>query len=238
MLNGKIISISEITNDDMERMLSLMNIYFDNVKRKNFLRDINEKDFAIVMHDSANVLQGFSTIELIKDDIDGIRFNAVFCGDTIIHEAYHGTRELPRIIGNYLMELHLNNPDSKTYLFLISKGYKTYILLPRYFRKFYPSYKGGFPDFEKKAIDKLASGKFKEWYDKTEGIIRIPDNYFLKYSKYHITKGLMKNQDIAFFLSSNPGYVKGEELACLAEFSVENISSLFAQILDNKSNEK
>ncbi len=234
MLKGKIISISEIAKDDMERMLSLLNIYFDNVKRKNFLRDINEKNFAIVMHDSANLLQGFSTIELIRDEIDGIRINAVFCGDTIIHEAYHGTRELPRIIGNYLMELHLNNPDFKTYLFLISKGYKTYILLPRYFRKFYPSYKGGFPDFEKKVIDKLASGKFKEWYDKTKGIIRIPDNYFLKYGKYHITKELMKNPDIAFFLSSNPGYVKGEEIACLTEFSVENISSLFAQVLDIK----
>jgi hypothetical protein len=41
----------------------------------------------------------------------------------------------------------------------------------------------------------------------------------------------LKNQHVRFFLSSNPSYSQGTELACLAEISPENMRSYPARIL-------
>lgn len=229
-LIGELRRTDDITDLELSEIFSLLNIYFTNVNKDIFIKDLSKADYVILLHDSINKkIKGFSTQTLLFDEIDNNKILALYSGDTIIDEEYLGTRELPKIWGHFIIDLLNRYKDHKLYWFLISKGYMTYLLMPRYMKEFYPRHDNIMPSFEKKVLDKIAYTKFKEQYDSNDGLIRIKNNYFLK--KSDIDPELLKNKDISFFIESNPDYTKGVELACIVPLTRENMNEKFSNLL-------
>ncbi|MEK6828145.1 MAG: hypothetical protein AABX78_02240 [Nanoarchaeota archaeon] len=234
-LLGKLMNVSELSSEQKIKMLHLLKIYFDNVKEALFFKDLSEKEWVIIFEDIANgEIQGFSTQTLIDAEIDTISIKALFSGDTIIDKNYWGSRELPRVWGKLVSSLMKKFEGIKLYWFYISKGYMTYLLMPRYFHNFYPKYDSEIPEFEKKVLDTLASKKFGSGYDSKRGIVTIEFNYYLRMEVGQITEDLLKDPNIRFFKSRNPNYIKGEELACLVKLTEDNMQLIFKQIINDE----
>jgi len=239
ILEGEIMKVEGLTEKQKERMFELLALNFNNVKHSTFLRDLSEKEWVILLKDKKNnTIQGFSTMMLLNENIEGLNISALFSGDTILSRKYWGEVELARTWGRFALSLIDKFQGAKLYWFLISKGFRTYHFLPLYFKEYYPRYDKPTPPLEKKILDALATRKFQDNYNPATGVIHFKEpKDSLKAELLDVNCRKLKNPHFKFFVERNPGYVIGDELACLAEISRENFKPAAFRVI-NWSNAK
>jgi len=222
-LQGRVVEVAQITTAEIDRMYALMECYFADVQRAIFDADLAEKAWAILLHDTeTGNLHGFSTLCLLEETVLGVPVRALFSGDTIIDRPFWGSLALERSWLRFLFDRIDAEPEYRWYWFLISKGYRTYRYLPVFFHQYHPS-PAPVPEFEQAVLDGLARAKFGERYDPRTGIIRCRQDYRLRPGVSDISPRELRDPRIAYFQQRNPGWVHGEELACLAELSRTNL---------------
>lgn len=221
-ITGSVCTIAELSKAEKESMFLLMGEFYDNVDKQIFLHDLHQKDWCITLRDKTGKILGFSTQKLTEINIGKQRVHGIFSGDTIIHKEHWGSMELFRIFARKFIRMGEDYPI--LYWFLISKGYKTYKLLPTFFREFYPNYRQAAPPEIKAVIDAFGTGCYPGCYLASDGVIHynaVKDR--LKEGVADITASRMKDPDIAFFLKNNPGYRQGDDLVCLTVLKKENL---------------
>jgi len=221
MLTGHIREIASLTDADRDRMFRIMLRHYAGVREEAFRRDLSEKEGALVLQDAEGNIQGFSTYQFMHTRYRGEPIVALFSGDTIIDKAHWGTPALFDAFGRLLHRLLHENPGKRTYWFLITKGYRTYLMLPLFFKRFYPRFDQETPPYEQGLIDHLATARYDGQYEAARGIIR-GDSYYLAGEFAEVPPGRLRSRDVRFFLEKNPGYVRGDELACVCEISPES----------------
>ncbi len=235
-LKSKTIQISELSDDQKEIMWQLMDINYANANHPRFLRDLSEKDHVIILEDlNSERIVGFSTVKIILTSVSEKSVCAVFSGDTIIDPLFWGEQGLTKEFGKYLINTFESFPESYCCWFLISKGYKTYRYLPLYFNEFFPRFNKVTPKFEQEVLNALAEKKYPGLYDSDSGIIRLngtTEN--LREGIADITDDKLRNPHVSFFVEKNPGYIHGDELACIAELSNDNLKTIFFRIVSGK----
>lgn len=206
-----------LSDERRDQMWAVFSKYYASITREKFEADLSEKQDVILLHDTGdNSLQGFSTIEVYAQNIGSRRFIAVYSGDTVLDEAYWGQSALHRTFTRYLLRTKLQHPLLPVYWYLISKGYKTYLLLARNVPNHYPRHDRPTPEFEQQVLHRLSSEKFPEAYNREQGILRFETcQGRLKRGVAPIAAELLTHPDIRFFVDRNPGHVDGEELCCL-----------------------
>jgi len=225
------IPVESLAREDTERMYDLMTESFDNVKRDKFINDLREKEGVIVLRDEIDNIVGFSTWQVLKSDFCGSKITALFSGDTIVDESNRGQVVLFR---EYVRLLHwlMRESGTDTYWFLLSKGIKTYLILPTFLKSYYPCVDDiGTPNL-KDVLDHFAFEKFGRLYDSESGIIRFdPPADRLKPCNTVIPDRLLLNGHVKYFLKRNPGYVNGDELACITKIEESNYTNAFRRLL-------
>ncbi len=191
--------------------------YYDAVTRASFERDLDKKQHVILLRDSGDgSIQGFSTIEVYSRLLRGKRCEVIFSGDTIIDEAYWGQQALQRAFATFLYLHKLKRPRTPVYWFLISKGYRTYVLMSRNFSSYWPRHDAPTPAEEGALLGELAAEKFGSAYDAQRGVLSFPQcEGRLKDGVVPIEESLLQHADIRFFLEKNPHHARGDELCCL-----------------------
>lgn len=198
-------------------MWRLFTDYYTDVTRATFDADLASKSHVILLHNSKNEeIKGFSTLHTYRRTIQGRKIAVLYSGDTIIDQAYWGQTALQRAWLSNAMRLKLSNPHLPVYWFLISKGYKTYLLLSRNFPEYWPRHDRPLPVWERAVLDTLASEKFGDDYSPELGLI-MHDNPAgrLASSVAPIDEALLRYPDIRFFCEKNPGHANGDELCCI-----------------------
>ncbi len=223
-LTGRTVPPSALTASERLRMLDIMKTYFNSVGPDNFQADLEEKDFVILLTDSiTGEIRGFSTQKFLSAQVAGRPVRAIFSGDTIVEKEYWRQTVLVKEWFSLVFRQLSDYPDIPLYWFLICMGYKTYRFLPVYFRTFYPSVNSACSSGQKEVLDALAGSRFGSQYDPERGIVRfagIPVS--LRQGFAEVPLGKHRDEDVCFFLERNPGYRRGEELACLARLHPDN----------------
>jgi hypothetical protein len=224
-LAGAVVKTASLSPNEIDQLYALMQRYFSGVQHDAFLRDLTEKPWVITLRNTeTGLLQGFSTLCLMDEVVQGIRVRAFFSGDTIIDRPYWGSLELERTWFHFLYA-HIDaepEPHFRWYWFLICKGYRTYRYLPVYFHRYYPSPEP-MPPFEQAVLDTLATRRFGDAYDPATGIIRCRHDYHLREGIGDISDHERRDPRIAFFEQRNPGWRQGDELACLTDLCHPNL---------------
>ncbi|MBK7778760.1 MAG: hypothetical protein IPI43_32380 [Sandaracinaceae bacterium] len=112
-------------------MPALFSRFYENADLATFIKDLSEKSGVIMVREKneAATIRGFSTIKQVELDDDGRPAIGVFSGDTILHPDYWGDRALKDGFVRYMLGVKARMPRTPIYWLLISKGYKTYLLL-------------------------------------------------------------------------------------------------------------
>jgi hypothetical protein len=221
-LHGRVTEPKLLSEQDKRDMYALMEEFYEDTVFEVFLKDLAEKDYCVLLFDEEDRIQGFSTQKIMSVDVDGKEIFGVFSGDTIIHKDYWGSLELSRQFGRYFIEL--GKRYGSFYWFLISKGYKTYKMLPLFFKEYYPSCKTETPAHEQRIMDAFAMKKYPEEYDRESGVILYKGTKDkLKAGVADITEKQLRDRDILHFLKLNPECHKGYDLVCLARFTEDNL---------------
>lgn len=223
----------ELSSTVRDVLFSLLSESFDRVSRVEFELDLKEKDQVVLLVDQAGEVKGFSTF-MFKSVGDGV--GVLYSGDTIIDQAFWGSQELPRAGLAIAMEAVSSGRAAVIYWLLISKGYKTFRYLPLLFKEFYPN--PAVPEIPRDMLA-VAAGvlgpKFGPLLDLDLGIVRSGGKGpRLKQGVADLTPGRLKDSDIAFFSSLNPGWSDGDNLICMARVHPDNFTRAAIRLSANR----
>lgn len=221
-MRTQIVSQASLNTSQRNRMYNIMCQYYTGVNEHQFHLDLNEKQDVILMLDRQNNIQGFSTLLTKKQSVDGKKFIAIYSGDTVLAREYWGNGALALAFGRYLVKMRLKYFFTPTYWFLISKGYKTYLLMTNNFPEHWPRYDKPTKPQKKKIMDSFYTQLFGPNYFPETGIM-IPESskvQTVKVSVADIDNSLMLNPKIKFFAEQNPLWAQGQELCCVARVSL------------------
>jgi len=234
-LRGTVRPVRELSDGDRGAMFRLMERYYDNVRPEHFEADLSEKEWVALLHErDGGAVRGFSTLMRLEDEIDGRPVTAFFSGDTVVSRAFRRETLLPRLLGRLFFHLAEEIKDRAVYWFLISSGYKTYRFLPVFFRTFYPCSERPCPPDVRRIMDRLASRKFPHEYDAETGVVRLKEPTPLKAGVADVTEQRLKDPHVAFFQKANSGHLHGDELVCLTEVDLRNLTPAGRRMLGLK----
>ncbi len=229
------VPISKLSESHIADMWGLFQSYYSNVNYNQFITDLNDKSFVFLIIDIlTDEIVGFSTAKVFS--LAQFKAKFIFSGDTIVDKRYWGNNNLGSEFSKYLLKQKLKSPFTKIYWNLISKGYKTYLLLANNFVNYYPHPFKNTPAEIKNIIDSCGEYLYSSNYNRSTGCIEFPtdssaEKDCLKAGLCEITEGLLKkNKKIAFFQEKNPNWRSGDELVCIGEFTLDLI---FRRIIKN-----
>ena len=216
-LFSRTIPVASLSLHWKEEMWALFEQYYADVSRETFEKDLSHKNHVILIQErDTQRVKGFSTLQRLEMEVKGKKALVIFSGDTIVEKEYWGQTVLQKAFLGYVLRQKLSSGWVPTYWFLISKGYKTYLLLSRNFPVYWPRHDRPTPVWENELLSELASHKFGEAWIPELGILHFPDKKGrLKEDVAPIDEKLFQYPDIAFFARKNPGHLQGDELCCL-----------------------
>src|SRR6266404_1380839 len=161
-----------ISDQDIKAMHQLFSGFYENADAPTFLRDLSKKDGAILVRDKqTKEIRGFTTVKKVPlwdGQRDAI---GVFSGDTILDPTCWGDRTLKDGFTRYLLSLWLTSFGTPLYWLLISKGYKTYMLLAKNFVNYYPRHDAPADPKLARLVQAYSEKLFPGKYDKQRGIL-------------------------------------------------------------------
>ncbi len=214
--------LKNITVNDIKQMYDLYAAYYENTSLDIFLNDLSKKTGAImVVRKADGKVVGFSTQQVLELDIHGKKVRGVFSGDTIVEPRYWGNNKLGVVFYRFLIREKFRRPWVPFYWFLISKGYKTYMLMVNNCYKYYPNVagnKGEYVEITKAYCNQL----FPEYFDPQSMLLDFGEQYVrLKETVAEITPELAAaNEHIAYFEKMNPSWRRGTEMPCLGSIDM------------------
>lgn len=220
-LRARVVPVHTLSAADRRAMFSLFAHYYDDVSEDRFDADLRAKDEVIVLRGAEGRIAGFSTLTTVEVEVDGRRHRGVFSGDTVVDEAFWGTRALGQAFLAHLFRLRLRRPLQPLWWFLISKGYKTYLLMANNFPEHWPRYERPTPPARQALLDAFATQAFPEQYEPETGLIRWPEQAGrLRDGVGAVSEALTSDHPrVRYFVERNPDWAQGVELACLASMS-------------------
>jgi hypothetical protein len=230
-LKAIVLPVSALDESEREAMWALYARFYSGTSRERFRADLVGKDTALVLRDELGRVQGFSTLVRYAMEFEGRPIQVLFSGDTIIERAHWGSQVLAFAWLRHAGAIKRVQPEVALYWFLIVKGPRTYRYLPTFARAFAPDWRAAPAPRMSRLLTTLARERFGEAYDAQTGVIRFGESHgHLAPEWAGVTDREAAREDVRFFLSRNPGYARGDELACLCELSEGNLRPLARRI--------
>lgn len=217
-------SIDSISVSNVRQMYDIYSKYYERTSLDIFLRDLSKKSGVILIHrKSDDQIVGFSTLQFFDFQVDGKRVRGVFSGDTVVEKEYWGSNALANTFYRRLCIERFKHPFVPFYWFLISKGYKTYLLMTNNFYNYYPNINGKDQKYQRVA-EEFCGKTFPEAFDRERMLLDFGTDYVsLKETVADITpEERARDPKIAFFEQRNPSWNRGTELPCLASCDYES----------------
>lgn len=226
-------NVAELSQEFKKSMFKLFQTYYENTHEEKFHKDLNAKEKSILLEDKEGSLRGFSTITEIQIQKKEKTIYGVFSGDTVIDSNFWGGTALTMEFFKNVLRVKIKHPKSEVYWFLISKGFKTYLLLANNFKNYYPRYDKETPDKHKEIIEHFAIDLYGDQYQKGKLIIKACEKFDrLKDSVAPISKVMSEeNPKIAFFEKMNPHWQEGDELCCIGKIDIGLVTQYLSRTL-------
>ncbi|HSL20129.1 MAG TPA: hypothetical protein VK886_01245 [Vicinamibacterales bacterium] len=223
-MNSRLVRRGDLTRADRDAMLALLSEHFEGIERPSFDRDLDEKNWVLLFTDEEG-LKGFTTMLAYETQHRGERISVIYSGDTIMARDGWRTSTLPRAWGRAVRDLRGGLlRGARLYWLLLTSGFRTYRLLPVFWREFYPRQGAPTPPEMQALLDDLAAERFGRLYEPAAGIVRFPRPQVLREELADISAGRLQDTDVAFFAARNPGWRRGDELVCVTEVCLRNLT--------------
>ncbi len=221
-LKARVVAVPSLEEAQRRHMYHLFGSYYDGVTEERFRQDLAGKDHVILLSEAGSgTLRGFSTLKNLELTVAGRRVFGVFSGDTVVEKEYWGSRALGIAFLRYMFQQKLRRLFHPLYWILITKGYKTYLIMANNFPEHYPRYEKVTPAQVQVLIEGFARHLFGGAYDAGRNLLDYGESHgHLKQGVAGISPSLQdENPRVAFFSRVNPTWASGTELVCLARMT-------------------
>lgn len=230
---GQYVEREKIDNNQLKDMYFIYEQYYENTQFEIFLNDFKKKSGAILIFNTkTHEIVGFSTVAVQHFYLNGKHYTVLFSGDTVVLKEFWGTRTLQTTMLKLIVKLRIRYPFNEFYWLLISKGYKTYLLLANNYYVYYPNLQGE-NEHLSTVIEHYCENFFGEYYDKEVGLLNFGHDYQpLKNEVAPITEEMRTaNPKINFFEMKNPTWTVGTELPCIGRLGWKDLVRFPARLI-------
>jgi len=147
---------------------------------------------------------------------------AIFTSHVLLREDHRGQNLVQRLGFRTFLEMRLRHPFRRIYWFFDTFSYKSYLLLARNLRSFWPRCESITPDWEQALIESLAGQIYGDAWQASRGVVIRSGRKRLRCGTAPIDPALATNPDFQFFVQRNPGHAAGDMLVCLCPLTVRN----------------
>jgi len=231
-LSCRFFRTEDISIPKMLEMHAVFTQYYHNADLATFINDMNKKSGVFILKDkTAGRIVGFTTWNEVEMDYRGRKAIGVFSGDTVVEKEYWGNKAMHTAFAMKMLSTKLLNPTTHVFWLLISKGYKTYLLMTNNFERFYPRHDQYDGEMEQ-LVDQYCNKLYPEYYDSEARILDFGDGYHaLKSDVAAITPNMRAtNANIRFFDDCNKEWRRGTELPCIGEVSASTLLNFFKKV--------
>lgn len=227
-------AIRDCTASDRRQCYDLLLKEFDGVIWDDFDRDFSEKEYVMLLTIEDQIV-GFSTLMFIDVEVGGQQKKLIFSGDTTVLREYRESFGFAVEMAKFFIKAIDLFPSLEIYYVLISKGYRTYRILPFYFTHFVPCYQRPITGTEQAIITAFGQKKYPLHYKADRGLIVFDGaTQRLKIGSLDAERPLKSNPHTDFFFEKNPNYLLGDELICIAKICSENFTSAILRLVPQK----
>ncbi len=158
---------------EKETFYQLLCHEFIGVSWHDFTRDFREKDAVMILRKehSEGQIVGWSTLMVLTLAVPGREVRGIFSGDTAVLPEYRNSTGLGVELSSYFMQVYKQFPRHEVYYILISKGWRTYKILPFFFKEFAPRYDRPTSAEDKAVIDAFGQKKYPQHYQTASGVV-------------------------------------------------------------------
>jgi len=168
-------------------------------------------------------LVGLVSLDVYRDAWNGRESIIFFTSSVVIAEAYRGRNLVVRTGLRMILREKLRRPWLPAYWFFDTFSYKSYLLLPRYFRHYWPRRDRDTPREVIAFVDHLARRRYGDDWISESGIVRRSGTKRLRGTTAPVDASTFADPHVRFFESRNPGHAEGDMLVCLAPLTLSNI---------------
>lgn len=223
-LTSQTLHRAELSAPVIEEMFNVFAENFAQTSPEIFQRDLNNKDWVILLRDEASRVQGFSTLALYETEFEARKISVVYSGDTIIRREYWGSPQLPTAWIKTVLEKS-KDMQQPLYWLLISSGYKTYRFLSVFYKTFYPHYAHPTPPETQVLMQHLAAQRFDADYLPELGVVRFTVGATpLREGVAEVTDERLHDPHVAHYVKMNPRHDQGDELVCITQVHPDNFT--------------
>lgn len=234
------VPVTELEPRDRSQMLSLMLQYYDGVKPDTFFGDLAEKEHVMVLRDNCESgrIVGFSTLMRLRLNVGGVPVVAVFSGDTVVECQKRNNLGFVYEVTRYFVQTQSEFDGYKVAWLLITKGWRTYRIMPFLFRQFSPRYDQPTSLWHQQVIDAFGATRYPHEYDPSNGLIVFDgDSQRIRPGSSEDTCSIRRDSHVDYFLQRNPNYLRGNELVCVADIEDGNFTTAFRKALCHRQEE-
>ncbi len=222
-MNGELLTRAALEPDDVQEMYGLFTSHFERVSEDQFRADLARKHWIIRLRDRGALL-GFSSLQLLRAQSGEGAISVLYSGDTIVRPEARSTTLLARTWIDAVRRISERDDVANLHWLLLVSGFRTYRLLPLFWKRFFPTWSEPMPSSVRASIDSLASSMFGDCYDPHAGIVRFVNPQPLRPELSHIPEHRLADPHVGFFATANPRHAEGDELVCWTRLAHDNLT--------------
>ena len=221
---GELLPRAALGGDDVADMYRLFTTHFERVSEDRFRVDLERKDWVIRVRDGKTLL-GFTSLQFLRVRAAAADLEVLYSGDTIMKPEARSTTLLARTWIDSVRRISELHAAAEMHWLLLVSGFRTYRLLPVFWREFFPNCMQATPAGVRDTVATLAGALFGADYDAHAGVVRFDSPQPLRPELSRIPESRLADPHVRFFASANPGHADGDELVCWTRLTHDNLTA-------------
>jgi hypothetical protein len=160
---------------------------------------------------------------------NGARILTIYFGQTFVLEDYRGRQLLPWTGALFFLKSRLRHPLLPIYIWYDAISYKSYMILARNVRVYFPRRDVSTPATVREMIDQLGARHYPGQYEQATGRV-IKSSNRLKEHVARLSLKDLEDPDIRYYATRNPGHGKGDGLLCVLPASMTNFVHIAGKV--------
>jgi hypothetical protein len=167
-------------------------------------------------------LLGMAAIDVFTELFRGRPLDVIHTSHVLLRENWRGRNLLQKLGWRTFLARRARHPFRPIYWFFDTFSYKSYLLLPRNFREFWPRHDRPTPEARAALIDQLAARIYGPAWRPERGVAVRSGQRRLRETTAPLILTRESDPHLEYFSRSNPGHAEGDMLICLCPLTARN----------------
>ena len=221
-LRIEIVRTDALSPADWDELWQLTDTFYDTDRGYAQARLRQHPQTVLVRSGADGRLVGTASINVHHVVFQDRIVTAIYTTHVLLRPEVRGRNLIQRIGFRTFLAERLRHPWRPIWWFFDTFSYKSYLLLPRNFREYWPRFDAPTPAREQALMHQLAAQVYGPDWRPDKGIVVRSGRKRLRAATAPLEPGRHDSPDLAFFARVNPGHADGDMLVCLCPLSAAN----------------